>query len=296
MRPLNRRTTFGAPALAAGAPFCVQGVLTILRCLYYASKHGKQEGGFGGGAGDAIQAQDQARGTPAGDPALPAGVRGRADRAEDAVPQMRRGGVMPVKVKIIGMRFGRLVALTQGPSGGKSLFRCDCGAEKEIDGHSVRRGRILSCGCHRQELRTTCNGESARESAKCSPEYRAWRGMLNRCYNSNDADKFKNYGGRGITVCERWRASFVDFVGDMGRRPSALHTVGRKNNDGPYAPDNCEWQTPIQQGRNRRDNHFVSAFGKTLPISEWAELTGLSHGRILKRLLRGWSQEQAVSK
>jgi hypothetical protein len=72
--------------------------------------------------------------------------------------------------------------------------------------------------------------------------------------------------------------------------------AGRKNNDGPYAPDNCEWQTPIQQGRNRRDNHFVSAFGKTLPISEWAELTGLSHGRILKRLLRGWSQEQAVSK
>lgn len=83
-------------------------------------------------------------------------------------------------------------------------------------------------------------------------EWRVWQAMKRRCYNPR-AQNYKYYGGRGITVCERWRDSFAAFSEDMGPRPTPKHTIDRKDNDGNYEPENCKWSTPIEQRANRRD-------------------------------------------
>jgi hypothetical protein len=93
-----------------------------------------------------------------------------------------------------------------------------------------------------------------------TPLYRRWYNMKSRCLNPKN-EKWNNYGGRGITVSERWLV-FENFFEDMGEPPSPLHTIGRIDNDGPYSQDNCRWETPIQQSNNRRGN--VTIDGKTL--------------------------------
>lgn len=95
------------------------------------------------------------------------------------------------------------------------------------------------------------HGESNSGRHRQTPEYRSWIGMKERCYNPANQN-FADYGGRGIVVSEKWLHSFEAFLADMGRRPSPLHTLDRRNNDGPYDADNCRWATPLQQARNSR--------------------------------------------
>jgi hypothetical protein len=117
-------------------------------------------------------------------------------------------------------------------------------------------------------------------------EYRIWRHMLNRCYREADTD-YHRWGGRGITVCDRWRYSFEMFFADMGERPSPKHSIDRMNNDGNYEPSNCRWATSSEQCRNRSSNVRVEHDGQSRTIIEWSEETGLSYMTIYKRLKRG---------
>lgn len=152
----------------------------------------------------------------------------------------------------VGERSGRLVAVSQrNPGEPRVQCRCDCGTEHNIS--SKEWGKTMSCGCLRRERnreRNTTHGLSK------SPEYRIWNHMRERC--SNPTDRFwKDYGGRGITVCERWQ-DFALFYADMGPRPSDSHSIDRTDNDRGYEPDNCRWVTAKEQAANRRARQLRS--------------------------------------
>lgn len=126
-------------------------------------------------------------------------------------------------------------------------------------------------------------------------EYRIWVGMRVRCRDKNNRE-FHNYGGRGITVCDRWM-SFENFLADMGPRPDGT-TLDRVDADGSYCPENCRWADVHQQQRNRRNNHAVTAFGETKLLVEWTEdpRCKVTFGVLRQRLVKqGWSPEKAIA-
>lgn len=126
-----------------------------------------------------------------------------------------------------------------------------------------------------------------------SVEYRVWQMMRLRCTEPENA-AYPSYGGRGITICDRWLTSVEAFIEDMGRKPFPEYEIDRINNDKGYEPDNCRWATRKQNDRNRRSNHLITVGDETLSIAEWSERSGVSHSTITKRLAKGWASEKAV--
>jgi len=125
-----------------------------------------------------------------------------------------------------------------------------------------------------------------------TPTYQSWSGIIARCFNHKN-NRYHLYGGRGITVCERW-LKFDGFLSDMGERPPGK-TIDRIDNNGPYSPNNCRWATAQEQGRNRRNNRVITAFGETLTIGEWALRYGIGRQMIAWRLDAGWLPEIALT-
>jgi hypothetical protein len=123
-----------------------------------------------------------------------------------------------------------------------------------------------------------------------SPEYHAWGGMRQRCLNPKNR-RWKDYGGRGITICARW-ASFENFLSDMGFKPKGT-SLDRVNNDGNYEPSNCRWATPKEQRTNTRTFTLIEYEGITQSIEGWAAETGIKPHTLACRLRRGWSVEDA---
>jgi hypothetical protein len=130
---------------------------------------------------------------------------------------------------------------------------------------------------------------AARAKRKRLPEYNTWQNMLTRCYNPKNP-QWKDYGGRGIKVCPRWRNSFAAFRADMGAKPSHWHTIERKENAGNYTPKNCVWATRKIQAENTRRNLIVR--GK--PLSVVVGNTGTAYDRVRMRLRRGWTEDRAL--
>lgn len=203
----------------------------------------------------------------------------------------------------VGKRFGRLVilekahnSLTIGQTRARWVCQCDCGRIHEVHGRALtkRHWPTRSCGCLHAEAAAR-NGRKALfvHGESKSDEYRTWRAMLTRCRNQN-APNFKDYGGRGITVCTRW-LYFRSFLADMGRRPSSSHTIGRIDNNGSYEPSNCTWMTRREQARNRRSNKLISYCGRTVALWKLAEETGLPYQTLKRRFQRGWLAEKALT-
>jgi hypothetical protein len=123
-------------------------------------------------------------------------------------------------------------------------------------------------------------------------EYASWSAMMDRCTNDKNP-AYKRYGGRGITVCDRWRTSFENFLRDMGKRPDRL-SLERKNNDLGYSPDNCKWATPADQARNKRNNLLLTFEGRTQPLITWCDELGLKFAGARSRLKRGKSAAEVL--
>ena len=195
--------------------------------------------------------------------------------------------------------FGRLTTigpkflLREGKKGNhasRQVCLCSCGNTTVVQCCSLNSRNTQSCGClHRDSI--TIHGK------KKTHAYSIWNTMKRRCENPNN-HKYPDYGGRGIRVCDRWLApngqGVLNFIEDMGERPSVKHTIERKDVNGNYEPNNCEWATYIEQARNKRNNKLLTHNGKTQCTAAWAEELKLSVSTLNTRLFRGWSIKDAL--
>ena len=151
------------------------------------------------------------------------------------------------------------------------------------------RGKYCSVGCG-TKANSTKHGH-ATDSGE-SPTYVSYRAMLDRCYREKNA-KYSSYGGSGISVCDRWRVSFENFLADMGERPKGT-SIDRINGLGNYEPGNCRWATAKDQQHNIKSNHMISFGGKTMCISDWSRETGIPTASLYYRLKAGWSESDML--
>lgn len=192
-----------------------------------------------------------------------------------------------------------VVAIAEARSAGgnaKWICRCECGNITTVCGASLRRGTTQSCGCTRY----------TQDGGHNTTEYVSLREMKSRCYNPNSPE-YHHYGGRGIVVCEHWRASFRNFLADMGKKPSPKYSIERIDNNGNYScghcdecvangwPMNCKWATRHEQARNRSNTRMLTHDGETMCLADWSRKLGLSEHAIRNRLAKGWSESDAVT-
>ena len=199
-----------------------------------------------------------------------------------------------INIPEVGQKYNHLTAIRPA-NDGKYLFRCDCGTEKEISGYNVVKGLTISCGSceyHAKEI----SDRSKTHGLSDTRFYEQYRGMLKRCYDSN-AINYRDYGGRGITVCEEWRndpGAFLTWALENGWAEGL--TLDRIDNDGPYCPTNCRWVTAHDQSRNKRSNLLLTFNGQTKIAADWADELGIPRKTLYERLRIGWTVEDALSR
>lgn len=194
------------------------------------------------------------------------------------------------------MKFKMLTAIERVGEIGHGTYwrcRCDCGNVTVVSrGELTSNSGTKSCGCWNRE---TARRRRMSHGGSYLPEYSSWANMWSRCTNVNNKMHHR-YGGRGITVCRRWR-KFETFLEDMGRRPSGGYSLERKNNDGNYEPQNCVWTTRAMQNRNQSRLHFVEYGGQRMPLSAAVEASNspADYQCVRARLKRGWDLARALA-
>lgn len=171
---------------------------------------------------------------------------------------------------------------------GDHLWRCECECGNVVVVQAKNLFHtyypVKSCGCLYKETR---HSAKATHGLSRTPEYAVWLDMRRRCSNPNSTN-YSNYGGRGITVCERW-LDFTNFFADMGQRPTAKHEIDRRDNDGNYEPDNCYWATRYEQSIHKRSTRWVEYNGERLALVEWCRRLNIPYSRTQLRLNKGLS-------
>ena len=201
------------------------------------------------------------------------------------------------KLNLLREKFSRLTVIENVGSDKNYnslwLCECQCGNKIIVVGKQLKHGVTKSCGCLKIDL---LKERSISHHKTETAEYRIWRHIKSRCLNPN-VWNYHNYGGRGITICERWKNSFENFYEDMGPRPSKSHSLDRyPDKNGDYEPGNCRWATLIEQANNCRSNHIIKYKNNEGTIAQIARKLNLKASLISSRLKKGWSIEDAIEK
>lgn len=205
----------------------------------------------------------------------------------------KKGGINIIN--LTGQRFGKLLATSLNHYKNGFYYwecKCDCGKTKVIRTDSLVKGSTRSCGCLASETATKLFTKHNQAGTRL---YMIWNSMKQRCENEKDTG-YKNYGGRGISVCKEWEEFSPFFEWAIAHGYEDKLTIDRKDNDGNYNPTNCRWISVRDQNRNKRNNHLITYKNKTMCIRDWENELGFSRNLIQGRLNRGWSIEKALTK
>jgi len=196
-------------------------------------------------------------------------------------------------IDMTGHRYGRLqvIEMCGHNKHNQRLWRCmcDCGKTAEVLGFLLRQQQTQSCGCLAKDAIASVNYLHGMAHTAI---FKLHHSMMDRCYLKT-SHAYKNYGGRGITVCERWH-NFENFYTDMGAKPKGM-TLERINNHGAYSPDNVRWASYKDQANNRRSNVVLEFAGKRQTMQQWCDELGFKIGTVWARLNRGWSVDRALN-
>lgn len=196
---------------------------------------------------------------------------------------------------LTGQRFGRLIVLEfdhkKDCNKGANYYwkcLCDCGKEKIIPSSSLRSGATQSCGCLCKER------HHLKHKMWKSKIYGVWNGMKQRCTNPN-CREYKNYGARGIEICEEWNDSknFIDWALANGYQEGL--SIDRIDYDGNYEPSNCRWSDAITQANNTRRNKVITINGEKHSVAEWSRINQIPYSYVYKRIAIGWDYERALT-
>lgn len=195
-------------------------------------------------------------------------------------------------VDLTGEKFNRLTVISFYGRIKKHKYwncECECGTLTRVEGGGLKSGNTKSCGCLNKEVtlaRCTIHGQYL--GGKVTREIRCWQHIKDRCYNPNN-NAYKNYGGRGIKICERWLESFDNFLEDLGRCPKGM-SIERIDNNGNYEPGNVKWGTVKEQANNKRNNISITYNGETKNLAGWAIRLGISRF-VLSNRLKKWNND-----
>ena len=197
-------------------------------------------------------------------------------------------------IDLTDQKFDRLTVLerVENTKKGRACWKCQCscGNTTTVPSGDLRSGKTKSCGCLNNELRLK---RSTTHGMTHSPEYNVWHHMIKRCHNPTN-DRFKDYGGRGITVCDEWRHDFMAFYNHVGKRPSKKLMIERVDNSKGYIPGNVIWETRQAQANNKRNNHKITIHGWTMNLCQWARFVGKNYHLVQYRLKKGWPPAKAI--
>lgn len=223
--------------------------------------------------------------------------KGNRDDTEDLKEKCNKKEIHYYK-DITNKQFGKLTAIKYEYTKNKKpywLCRCECGKNKIIAYSSLKSGATKSCGCLKHE--TSINHYSnlnKTHGMKNTKIYQKWLGMKARCYNSKTKG-YKNYGDRGITVCDEWKNDFLNFYNwaiNNGYKDGL--TLERIDVNGNYEPINCKWITNLEQQNNKRNNKFIEYKNEKHTIAEWSRITGINKNTLLTRLNSHWDIEEVI--
>jgi hypothetical protein len=185
-------------------------------------------------------------------------------------------------------QFGKWTVILR--SGTRWTCICECGTARDVLHRDLKSGRSRSCGCAgaaKTSARNVTHGRSK------TPEYRAWKRAKDRCVNPKH-NRYEDYGGRGIAMHPLWLNDFPAFLRELGPKPSAAHSLDRRDNGRGYEPGNCRWAIVDEQNNNKRSNHRLSYRGRELTAKQWSRELGLNYQTVMTRLYKGRSIQEVL--
>lgn len=199
-------------------------------------------------------------------------------------------------IDLTGKKFNRLTVIKRAENSRDNKAQwecvCTCGNITTVRATCLKSGSTKSCGCLNKERSKTFGGITTHGMSN-TPEYDSWEHIVQRCANPKN-DCFKNYGARGITICNEWLNDFMAFYNHIGPKPSKNHSVDRIDNNSGYKPGNVRWATPREQSNNSRNNRKITIRGWTLTVAQWARFAGIKQATLWYRLRAGWHCERAI--